>query len=88
MGMGIPMRIPMGMGMSTEVSLYNLPICRDNGFEVTYPIFEMSMSLLTRLPDVFHHLVPNDNFHCQMPLKTPNLTYLAVKMPVGKSHCE
>jgi len=39
------------------------------GFEVTYPIFEILMSLQTWLPDAFHHLVPNDNFHCEMPLK-------------------
>jgi len=39
------------------------------GFEVTYPIFEISMTLRTRLPAAFHHLVPNDNFHCQTPLK-------------------
>jgi len=39
------------------------------GFEVTHPIFEISMTLRTRLPDTFHHLVPNDNFHCQTPLK-------------------
>jgi len=49
-------------------------------FEVTYPIFEIMTTLRTRLPDAFHHLVPNDNFHCQTPFKTPNLTYLAVKM--------
>jgi len=23
----------------------------------------------TRLPGAFHNLVPNDNFHCQTPLK-------------------
>jgi len=28
-----------------------------------------SMTLRIRLPDAFHHLVPNDNFHCQTPLK-------------------
>jgi len=38
-------------------------------FEVTCPIFEISMTLRTRLPDAFHHLLPNDNFHCQTPLK-------------------
>jgi len=54
------------------------------GFEVTHPIFD---KLRKRLPDAFHHLVLNDNFHCQMRLKMPNLTYLAVKMPVGKSGC-
>jgi len=35
------------------------------GSEVTYPIFEISMKLRTRLPDAFYHLVANDNFHCQ-----------------------
>jgi len=39
------------------------------GFEVTHPIFEISMALRTWLPGAFHHLVPNDNFHCQTPLK-------------------
>jgi len=28
------------------------------------------MTLKTPLPNVFHHLVPNNNFHCQTPLKT------------------
>jgi len=37
------------------------------------------MTVQTWLPDVFHYLVQNNNFHCQMPLKMPNLTYLAVK---------
>jgi len=54
---------------------------------VTHPVFEISMTLRTRLPDAFRHSVPNDNFHCQMSLKMTNLTYLAVKMPVGKSGC-
>jgi len=39
------------------------------GFKVTYPIFEILMTLQTRLPDAFHHLVPNYNFQCQKPLK-------------------
>jgi len=38
-----------------------------------------SMTLQTWLPDAFHHLVQNDNFHCQTLWKTPKLTYLAVK---------
>jgi len=33
------------------------------GFEVTHPIFELFNDGGARLPDVFHHLVPNDNFH-------------------------
>jgi len=49
------------------VRLTLLPL---QGFEVTHPIFD---DVQTRLPDAFHHLVPNDNFHCQTPLKTPNL---------------
>jgi len=48
------------------VRLTVLPL---QGFEVTYPILEISMTLRTRLPDAFHHLVPNDNFPCQMPSK-------------------
>jgi len=47
-------------------------------FEVTHPIFDISVTLRTPLPDAFYHLVPNDNFYCT-PVKTPNLTYLAVK---------
>jgi len=39
------------------------------GLEVTYPFLAISMMLRTRLPDAFHHLVPNDNFHWQTPLK-------------------
>jgi len=39
------------------------------GFEVIHHIFEISMTLRARLPDAFQHLVPNDNFHCQTPLK-------------------
>jgi len=27
------------------------------------------MRLRKGLPGAFHHLVPNDNFHCHMPLK-------------------
>jgi len=46
--------------------LIGLPL---QGFELAYPIFEISMTLRTRLPNAFHHLVPNDNFHCQTPLK-------------------
>jgi len=51
---------------SVVVRLIVLPL---QGFEFTYPIFEISMTLRTRSPDVFHHLVPNDNFQCQTPLK-------------------
>jgi len=36
---------------------------------VTHNVFKISMTLRTRLPNAFHHLVPNDNFHCQTPLK-------------------
>jgi len=63
-------------------SFIRLTVLPLRGFEITHPIFEISMTLRlrTRLPDAFHHLVPNDNFYCQTPLKkTPNLTYLAVK---------
>ena len=58
------------------------------GFEVTHPIFDTGIKLRTRLTDAFNHLVSNDNFHCQTPLKTPSLTYLAVKMPGGRSGCK
>jgi len=47
------------------VQLTILPL---QGFEVTHPIFEISMTMRTRLPDAFHHLVPNYNFY-QTPLK-------------------
>jgi len=43
------------------VRLTVLPL---QGSEVTYPIFEISMTFRTRLPAAFHRLVPNDNFHC------------------------
>jgi len=43
------------------VRLTVLPL---QGFEATYPIFKISMTLQTWLPDAFHHLVANDNFHC------------------------
>jgi len=26
------------------------------------------MTMRTRLPGAFYHLMPNDNFHCQTPL--------------------
>jgi len=48
------------------VPLTVLPL---QGFEVICHIFEISMKLRTRLPDAFHHLVPNDNFHIQTPLR-------------------
>jgi len=49
-------------------------------FEVTHPILNFSMTLLARLPDAFHHLVPNNNFHCQTPLKKkPNFIYFALQ---------
>jgi len=33
------------------------------------PLQSFEVTLKTRLPDAFHHLVPNDNFHCQTPFK-------------------
>jgi len=51
---------------SLHITFNILPL---QGFEVIYPIFEISMTLRRWLPNSFHHLVPNDNFHCQMPLK-------------------
>jgi len=35
--------------------------------------------LRTGLLDAFRHLLPNDNFHSQTPVKMPHLTYFAVK---------
>jgi len=56
---------------------YDLPFCRYKALKS--PTLFL-MTLRTQLADNFHHLVPNDNFHCQVPLKkTPNLTYLAEK---------
>ena len=49
------------------------------GFEVTYPIFEISMKLRTRLPDAFYHLVANDNFYCQARLKNAKFDLLGSK---------
>jgi len=45
-------------------------------------------SLWTRFPDAFQHLVPNDNFHCQTPLKRQIWLIWQWRMPVGKSGCE
>jgi len=50
----------------------------------------MTLRLRTRLPDAFHYLVSNDNFHCETSLKNAifDLLYFAVKTPVGKSGCK
>jgi len=57
--------------ISSEVFLRDLPFCRYNALiDVTHPIFEISTTVLTRLTDAFHHLVPKDNFHCQTPMKS------------------
>jgi len=56
------------MCLSLEVFV-RLTILRLQGFEVIYPIFELSITLRTRLPDAFRHLVPDNNFHCQTPVK-------------------
>jgi len=59
------------------------------GFEVTHPIFEILMTLRTRLPDAFRHLVPNDTFHCRTPLKNAKSDLFgSEKMLVGESGCE
>ena len=67
------------------IRLIVLPL---QGFEVTHPIFD---KLRKRLPDAFH-LVQTIIFTAKRSIKllwkTPNLTYLAVKTPVGKSGCE
>jgi len=47
------------------------------------------MTVPTQLPDAFRHLVPNDNFYCQMPLKIAKIDLFGIlKMPVGRSGCE
>ena len=51
---------------SLEVFLYDLLFCRYKALKSS-TIF--SMSLRTRVSDAFHNLVPNDDFHCQTPLK-------------------
>jgi len=38
------------------------------GFEVTNPIFDDVANTVERR---FYHVEPNDNFHCQTPLKKP-----------------
>jgi len=58
------------------VRLIVLPL---QGFEVTQPILEVLMTLQTRLPDAFHHLVPHDNFHCQTPLQNGKFDLFGVK---------
>jgi len=47
-----------------------------------------SMTLRTQLLDAFHHLVPNDNFHCQTPLKNAEFDLFSSKKTVGKYGCE
>jgi len=46
------------------------------GFEVAYSVWEILMKLRTRLPDAFHNLMSNDNFHCKMPLKNAKFDIL------------
>jgi len=56
------------------------------GIEVTHRIVD---DVATRLPDAFHYLVPNDNFHYQTPLKNAKFDLFgSEKIPVGKSGCE
>jgi len=65
------------------VRLAVLPL---QGFEVTHPVF---MTLQAQLPDAFHHLVPNDNFHCQTPLKNATFDlFRSAKCHLAKSGCE
>jgi len=45
--------------------LYELPFCCYKAFKSP----TLFSKLRTRLPDAFHYLVSNDNFHCQTPLK-------------------
>ena len=48
-----------------------------------HPIFD---KFRTRLPDAFHHCMPNDNFHCETPLKNAKFDLLgSEKKPAGKS---
>ena len=47
----------------TEMFLYDLTVLQLQGFEVTHPIFEISMSLRTRLTDAFHRLEASE---CQL----------------------
>ena len=44
--------------------LYDLPFYCLQGFEVTHP------DDVANMPDAFHHLASNDNFHYQAPLQT------------------
>jgi len=46
--------------------LYNLPFW---SYKTLNSPALFSMTLRTRLSDAFHHLVTNDNVHCQTPLK-------------------
>jgi len=45
--------------------LYELPLCRYKAFKSP----TLFSKLRTRLPDTFHHLVSNNNFHCDTHLK-------------------
>jgi len=48
--------------------LYDLSFCRYKALKSPTTFSKFRLTLRTRLPDTFHHLVPDD-FHCQAPLK-------------------
>jgi len=63
-------RATISLGIGPHSSFVLLTILPLQGFEVSYTIFEISITSRTQLPDAFHQLVPNDNFHCQTPSKS------------------
>ena len=46
-----------------------MPFLRRFMYDLPFWRYKALMTLRTRLSDAFHHLVPNDNFDCQTPLK-------------------
>jgi len=58
--------------LSQELFLYDL-FCRYKAQMSPTLFSNFSMTFRTRLPDAFHHLVPNDNFDCQMTVKSSRL---------------
>ena len=46
-----------------------MPFCGSFLYDLLFSPTLFLMTFRTRLPDTFHHLVPNDHFQCQTPLK-------------------
>ena len=62
--------------------LYDLPFCRYKALKSPTLFSNFSMTRRTGLPDAFHSLVPNNNFHCQTPLKNAKFDL------IGSENCQ